>query len=59
MGKLHHASISIDPLQYGYTYKVPPCEQGKGVLCFLQSAAFLYLMDTFWPMDIIVAERPP
>lgn len=59
MGKLHHAPISIDPLLYGYTYKVAPCRQGKGVLCYLQSAAFLCLMDTFYPVDIMVAERPP
>jgi len=59
MGKLHHAPISIDSLLYGYTNKVAPCRQGKEGLCFFQSAAFLYVMDKFKPMDIIVAERPP
>ncbi len=53
MGKLHHAPISIDSLLYGYTYKVAPCRQGRGVLCFLQSAAFLCLMDAFYPVDIM------
>ncbi len=58
MGKLHHAPISIDSLLYGYTYKVAPCRQGREVLCFLQSAAFVCLMDAFYPVDIMVAERP-